>query len=215
MYVCMYACMYSQEPPASYFLNPSLIHSPFKTPAPPYFSLAFCLLFIPESMVSLENQVSDGNKELLRLEHIDYSSPIPGICFLPSLSFFCFLIFFLTLSWQIVGSKLLSICKEKEKYMDKKKKKKNAQEFFQNLGESNGKYFLFNYENSNWFLLNFHHCFWDFRLFQYFICSFEVLNRVKAFLPILDESNKKLTMEIKVFSSLQNFKIKNRDLLKF
>ena len=34
-------------------------------------------------------------------------------------------------------------------------KKKNAQDFLQNLGESNGKYLISNYENIKLFLVNF------------------------------------------------------------
>ena len=106
-------------------------------------------------MVSLENQVSDGNKDLLRLEHSDSSHPIPGICFTLWYFSFAFCFSFLILSWQNVGSKLFSICKENVKDTDKKKKEKNAQELFQTLGESNGKYLISNYENIKCFLLNF------------------------------------------------------------
>ena len=74
--------------------------------------------------------------------------------FLSLIFFFCFLLFFLTLSWQIVGSKLFSICKEKDKDKDKKKEK-NAQKIFQTLGESNGKYLISNYENIKLFYLIF------------------------------------------------------------
>ena len=106
-------------------------------------------------MVSLENQVSHGNKDLLRLEHNDSSCPIPGIYVSPFVNFlllsaFCFSFSFI--SCQNVGSKLLSICKEDDKDMDKKKNQKNAQEFFQALGESSGKYLSFNYESVKCFL---------------------------------------------------------------